>query len=312
MIENRVSNTINRRSKPYQEISATPNPKYNQNIINKNNYSNNNSMNKQNVRINNLNINKNNIINNQNNRIMNNNINRNVNNPNPGPNGNINKALMVIRNEFRKKNEKIKALELKVAELENKINMIKLNKNSGVINLTNPKIGSTFTFAEKYSGEIDSNYSKRDLNKNKTPEINYNRGNNPFRNKEGNQNMNNNFYAQTKSANQYKIKNNNDNEFSTANKNNNVNDAVTDGSVFTGNSSNYQKHSKNEVKLYLKEVKAKVDPIIFKEFIQNIKLLTNSKESNGVNKSDVIEKVRILFGEEFKDLFIKFESIIGF
>ena len=112
---------------------------------------------------------------------------------------------------------------------------------------------------------------------------------------------------------QYKIKANNDNEFITANKtNNNINDAAADGSVFTGNSSNFQKHSKNEVKLYLKEVKSRVDPIIFKEFIQNIKLLTSSKEKNGVERSTVIEKVRILFGEQFKDLFIKFESILGF
>ena len=44
----------------------------------------------------------------------------------------------------------------------------------------------------------------------------------------------------------------------------------------------------------------------------NIKLLTNSKNKNGVDKKNVIEKVRLLFGEQFKDLFIKFESILGF
>ena len=52
----------------------------------------------------------------------------------------------------------------------------------------------------------------------------------------------------------------------------------------TGNNgSSYNLHSKGEVKLFLKEVKEKVDPNIFKEFIKNIKLLTKSKEKNGVN-----------------------------
>ena len=96
-----------------------------------------------------------------------------------------------------------------------------------------------------------------------------------------------------------------------SNKNKYGGDNARENSIITGNSSNFQGHSKNEVKLYLKEVKSKVDPIIFKEFIQNIKLLTNSKEKNGVDKKSVVEKVKMLFGEQFKDLYIKFESIIG-
>jgi hypothetical protein len=276
-------------------------------------------MNKQNIRMNmnrnnmnNINMNINNNVNINNNTNNQNNQNRNMNQI---PNNNINKAFMVIRSEFKKKDDRIKALELKIADLENKINQItkgnnyNINENNtqgaNIINIPQKNFGKNFTFAEKNSGEI------KESNLNKTPESNFNRGNNPFRNKEVNQNMNSNFYAQTKSANQYKIKTNNDNELITANKSININDAA-DGSVFTGNSSNFQKHSKNEVKLYLKEVKSKVDPIIFKEFIQNIKLLTSSKEKNGVERSTVIEKVRILFGEQFKDLFIKFESILGF
>ena len=330
---NRMNNIINRRTQQqqaYQDINdldkmATPKPKFYQNaynIMNKNNQ-NNNSTNKQNIimnmnknnmnNINNMNINSN--VNINNNVTYQNNQNRNTNNQ--IPNNNINKAFMVIRNEFKKKDDRIKALELKIADLENKISQITkgnnydTNENNtqgvNIINIPQKNFGKNFTFAEKNSDEI------RESNLNKTPESNFNRGNNPFRNKEGNNNMNNNFYTQTKSANQYKIKANNDNEFITANKNNNnINDAAADGSVFTGNSSNFQKHSKNEVKLYLKEVKSRVDPIIFKEFIQNIKLLTSSKEKNGVEKSTVIEKVRILFGEQFKDLFIKFESILGF
>ena len=362
---NRMNNIINRRPQQYPEINELdkmedPKSKFYQNAfnMNKNIPSTNNSMNKQNIIMNrnmNINLNKNNMNNlnkmNMNKNIMNINKNSNIqmrnarNINNQIQNGNINKALMVLRNEFKKKDDRIKALELKVADLENKINMItqsgtyQLSENnnnnnnsnnniSNVIALARKKMGKNFTFSEKYSEEINPNFNnKRDNSLNKTPEINYGRNNNPFRSND-NQNMNNNFYTQTKSANQYKIKQNNninninninnmnDNEYILPNKNNNLNnnsnDAQADGSTFTGNSSNFQRHSKNEVKIFLKEVKAKVDPLIFREFIQNIKLLTNTKENNnGIDKNTVIEKVRILFGDQFKDLFIRFESIIG-
>ncbi len=327
---NRINNVINRRNHQYQEINDTDNvvvPKqknyYYQNaynMINKNNLSGNNSMNKQNTRIN---INRNNINNINNIKNVNIKNNNNGNMKSFNQNNNINRALLVIRNEFRKKNENIKRLELKVAELENKINMITKsnnnfhsnntnnNNNSNIINLTQKKIGKNPFYPEQYSDEINS-YNKRD---NKTPEINFNRGNNPFRNVENNQNMNNNFYNQNKSVNQYKINNNNDNELINDQKysikDNNSNTAVKEASIFTG-SSNFKRHSKSEVKLYLKEVKSKVDPIVFKEFIHNIKLLTNSEDKNRIDKKSVIEKIRILFGEQFKDLFIRFESILGF
>ena len=67
--------------------------------------------------------------------------------------------------------------------------------------------------------------------------------------------------------------------------------------------------SRNEVKNYLKEVKDIVDPKLFKEFIKNIKLLTN-KTAN-VNKKAIIENVRNLFGEQYIDLYMKFETILG-
>ena len=326
-VNNNINNIIDRRQPQYQQIYEldkmnTPKTKYNQipyNLNNKNNLTTNSSINKQNVRINNnSNISKNNM-NNINNINANNNMNIN-HNPNRLSNNqiqtnNINKALMVIKNEFKKKDDRIRALELKIVELEKKINLITKsknnNKNSNLININQKKVGKNFTFAEKYSEEINSAYNKRENNLTQTPDMNYNRANNPFRNND-NPNVNNKVFAQTKSANQYKIKTNNDNDSVSANKNNNLNDGMGDGSVFTGNSSSYQRHSKSEVKLYLQEVKSKVDPIIFKEFIKNIKLLTNSKEKNGINKNSVIEKVRILFGEQFKDLFIKFQSILGF
>jgi hypothetical protein len=333
---NSTNNIANRRNHQYQDINNinqnfTPKLKYfyqnTCNNMNKSNFSSNNSFNKNNVKMN-INMNRKNLTNMNNNNRTYNNIIRTMNSSNP--NNSINRAIIVIKNEFRKKDEKIKNLELKIAELENKINMLsnsnnfqsnyntvnqKQNPNLNPLNLTQKKTGKNFTFAENFSEEINPSYNTRE-NINRTPEINYNRDNNPFRNNVNNRN-NNNYYVQTQSANQYKIKNNKNDEFifeqkNSIGKNNNANDTAIEGSVFTGNSSNFQRHSKNEVKLYLKEVKSKVDPIIFKEFIQNIKLLTNSKNKNGVDKKSVIEKVRLLFGEQFKDLFIKFESILGF
>lgn len=67
--------------------------------------------------------------------------------------------------------------------------------------------------------------------------------------------------------------------------------------------------SRNEVKNYLKEVKDIVDPKLFKEFIKNIKLLTN-KTAN-VNKKAIIDNVKNLFGDQYIDLYMKFETILG-
>ena len=63
------------------------------------------------------------------------------------------------------------------------------------------------------------------------------------------------------------------------------------------------------MKNYLKEVKAIVDPKMFKEFIKNIKLLTN-KTAN-VNKKAIIDNVKNLFGDQYIDLYMKFETILG-
>ena len=135
---NNINDLMNRRPQQYQDINdlggnAAPKPKFYQNAFNMNkiNQSGNNSMNKQNVRMNrnmNININKNNMnsMNNLNNmninqNIMNNmnnlnnlnsmNINKNIMNNNKMrniqnmtiQNNNISKALMVLRNEFKKK-----------------------------------------------------------------------------------------------------------------------------------------------------------------------------------------------------------------
>ncbi len=318
----RIYNVIGRRNHQNQGIQelddtdkdAAPKSKYYyQNAYNniiKNNDINNNSMNKQN---NNRNIKIKNV-----NNINNNNVIRSM--KSFGGNNNINKALMVIKNEFWKKDEKIKALELKIADLENKINMITKSNNyqsnnSNIISINPKKVINNYRFIEKYSEEINSSYKRRNNNNtNKTPEMSFTRGNNLFKNPQNNQNINNSYLIQTKSANKFKINSSEDNEIkkSLIQSNSITNDVAIEGSVFTGNSSNFPHHSKSEVKSYLKEVKSKVDPIIFKEFIKNIKLLTNSKNKNRVDKNSVIEKIRLLFGEQFKDLFIKFQAILGY
>ena len=297
------NNQIKRKHQQYLEIQdlegitndEKPNSYQNSYNIN-NNISNTNNVTKKNnrININNNNI-KNKIYDNKNN--INNNSGNNTSDIN---NSNINKVLLILRNEFKKKDERIKSLELKVADLERKINMIKsrnsypIQNNNNMINennLNNKNINlplnKNFTFGEKNSGEINNIKVDTGIDRYKIDS----------------------YYPQINSSNQFKV-NNNKNIFENnySNKNNALNEGLKENSM-TENSKKSQ--SKNEVKLYLKEVKGKVEPYIFKEFIKNIKLLTSSKETNEIDRNKIVENVKLLFGEEYKDLFIKFESIIG-
>lgn len=76
------------------------------------------------------------------------------------------------------------------------------------------------------------------------------------------------------------------------------------------NLSTEQSHSRVEVKMFLSEVKEKVEPPIFKEFIKLIKLLT-SKNNINVNRIEVISNIENLFGEKYNYLFEKFNKILG-
>ena len=302
----KLNSQMNRRQPQYQEnedfegIETTPKPKFYQNIYNNPKNSNTaNSLKKQNNRMNinlNSNINPNMKMNMNNNNITRNISNNKINrNPDTNNNSNINKAILVLRNEFKKKDDKIKLLELKVEELERKINMITTSKYNSVQqnknkilnenNNINVPLTKNFTFAEKNSAEI-----------NKVNKIDVGVGVN---------------FTQTKSSNQFKVNNNQYNLNSNSNNNNNASEGVKENLSLTINSGNSRTHSKNEVKLYLKEVKEKVEPYIFKEFIKNIKSLTSSKDKNGVDKNKIVENVKFLFGDKYKELFIKFESIIG-
>ena len=65
--------------------------------------------------------------------------------------------------------------------------------------------------------------------------------------------------------------------------------------------------TKLEIKQFLQETKGKIPSDIFKQFIYYIKLLTDKEMKN---KSEIINKIKILFGYEYFDLFQKFQSFV--
>lgn len=68
--------------------------------------------------------------------------------------------------------------------------------------------------------------------------------------------------------------------------------------------------SRNDVKNYLAVVKEQIDSKTFKDFIKCIKMLTNKQLVS--NKKEIFENVEFLLGEEHKDLYVKFEEILGY
>ena len=333
------NNIINRHPQQFQDYNMNM---YNNNINlpnnniiipNKNNMiipnNNNMNMNKNikntNVRKGlNLNLKKTNVKGNMNMNNMNNNMNRNMtSNNNNDPNNIILKALSIIRSEFIKKDEKIKSLELKVEELEKRINAIQnsgnqLNNNNQnmILNnnyVNNPnqiplkekqhKIGKNFTFSEKYSEEINNMEIPREPNIYNLP--NKKEGMNNNINRINNMGIN---YG-TNSDNQFNVisKNENDNKA-------NINKKERENSVNSHTSGNIFGITKIELKSYLKDVKSKLDKERFKTFISNVRLLNNSKgnNNNNIDRESVMENVRILFGEKFKNLYEQFKDIIGF
>lgn len=72
---------------------------------------------------------------------------------------------------------------------------------------------------------------------------------------------------------------------------------------------NEEEKSKNEIKYFLKEVKNKLSVSAFNQFIKAVKLL--SKNNSKSNRTQVIESVRLMFGEKNDDLFQRFQVILG-
>jgi hypothetical protein len=233
----------------------------------------------------------------------------------------INRAFSMIRTEFKKKDDKIKSLELKVEELEKQLSLLTRNNANNNVDFTNnyvgntnnyndqqKKIGKNFTFSEKYSDDVHYMNNAEDANNNNLNRIS--------RMKDMNYNQNNirEINYQNNSNNHYNVNRINENDYSSNQpKNKDLNnDAQRENSIKTWNSGNYHGWSKLDVKLYLKEVKSKLEPQDFKEFIHSIKLLTSSKGEGNIDKSNIVERVRILLGERHDDLFNKFKNIIGY
>lgn len=68
--------------------------------------------------------------------------------------------------------------------------------------------------------------------------------------------------------------------------------------------------SRNEIKLFLVEVKEKIPQREFREFIKYIKILTD-KNVGGVNRNEIFESVKKLFGRDYLDLYEKFEYLLS-
>ena len=179
------------------------------------------------------------------------------------------------------------------------------------------KIGKNFTFSDKLSEEINYNNNIREQNNynnylnNPTKGINNDISNNPFNKKEVNKRIVN---YQNIPNNQHRMDPMKENEFDLSQqKNKDINnDNQRENSIKTWNSGNYHGWTKIDVKLYLKEVKSKLPPDEFKEFIHSIKLLTSSRTQENVDRDSVVEKVRNLLEGRFDDLFNKFKAIIGY
>ena len=260
--------------------------------------------------LNNRNIRNNNQIQNHNqNQNQNKNINMNMNmnmnkNSNMNRNGQydvVGKAFLMIRSELKRRDDRIIELEKKVAELTRKINMLtnrNFNNNSNNISSSMNPFGKSSK--EEYSEEDDRNLINK-IGRDMRPG-GYSFG---YMNLNGNQRSNS--YVRSISQNTPNYNSDSDNIVKRFQKFDNLSHSNED-SVLTYNGVNY--NSKLEVKNYLRVVKNKLDPQKFKEFIRNIKMLT-TKNSSTLNRNIIVENVRMIFGEEHKDLFIRFKRIIG-
>jgi hypothetical protein len=235
---------------------------------------------------------------NYNNRKIHNNIFVNQNLINNNENDELGKALLIIRRELKRKNDRILELENKVIKLTNILNRLINNKSNNInissnINLFKSKIkGGNVEEENKKGGDIRANMEFSGLNN----------INNLVKN-----NIRSNNYIRSVSQNNNNYNSDNENIVKRNPGYDNLSRS-NDNSVLTYNG--VQTSSKKNVKNYLKEVKTRIEPTKFREFIRNIKLLT-AKNNSALNKEIIIESVRILFGEENKDLFIKFKTIIG-
>lgn len=191
----------------------------------------------------------------------------------------IEQAFSQILNELYKKDNKINELEKEVLMLKNQINVLTKSTNNNNSHINNHFVNYNnehlFQMNNTSSHYEDVPLQSELPSEYKSPSNSSNRG------------------AITKQTNIYSF----NNSFLTNNKTNH-NATTKDNSQW-----------KNDVKKYLNEVKDKVEPNLFHEFIKYIKLMTNKPNSN-TNKKEIIDKVKELFGKQHLELFLKFEEIV--
>ena len=224
------------------------------------------------------------------NRNNNNNLAQNRGNYNR-QNDELGRAFLIIQQELKKKDNRIIELKRKIRELTNKLDSLKNNSNFSLSK--NSPVATPFKEEPKNIYEYNINDNNFYMNMN--PAKNNIRPNSQSKAYQ----MNNlNYNSDTENmVKKYQRYQGSDNL-----SHSNDNSVLTYNGVHT--------NSKTEVKQYLKEVKAKIEPRKFKEFISNIKLLTAKREI-APNREGIIENMRILFGKEHLDLFLRFEKIIG-
>lgn len=252
----------------------------------------------------NLNINNNR--NNLNNMVQN--RNQNINNGNDE----LGRAILIIRQEYKKKDDRIRELEKKVIELTNKLNSLLGNKGNNI---------STTEVNELNEANMEGNIKPFTVNmSDKNYGTNQNRDNRIGRdirgysigyiNTDNKNNQRSNSYMQSISHNNINYNSDSENRVNQRFPGYDNLSHSNDHSLLTYNGGGSQTSAKADVKNYLKEVKSRIEPRKFKEFIRNIKLLT-AKNKNTFNREIIVESIRKIFGDENNDLFIKFENIIG-
>lgn len=196
----------------------------------------------------------------------------------------VEQAFSQILNELYKKDNRISELEKEVSVLKNQLNALTKNtninyRNNHIHNYNNENI---FHINNTHSHFDDIPLQSEVLSGYKSP---------------SSQSSSNRGAAVHKQKSIYSI----NNSFLTSNNNKSINNA----------SSSMKDNSqwKSDVKKYLNEVKDKVEPQLFHEFITYIKIMTG-KSNSSTNKKEIIDKVKELFGTQHYDLFQKFEMIV--
>jgi transposase-like protein len=206
----------------------------------------------------------------------------------------LGKAFMIIRKELKKKDDRILELEKKISGLKNQLTRLnsgqnnEFNRNSKGISIKMASNDNGFNEEDNNTGINKKGYQRN------------------YRLNLGVDNFRSNSYMKIFGENNPNYNSDTENFPKRYHNYDNLSNS-NDNSLLTYNGI---QPSKEEVKNYLKEVKSKIEPIKFKQFIKIIKLFT-SKNNSPLNKNIIIESVRQLFGTKHQDLYLRFQNIVG-